>query len=371
MKILLIKLGMEYTPNPEVKHAAIGEVDSIRSMLVGAGHTVNILTKKYYEDDSLHCHNDPIFDLTNTNTNGYDLVFVVNGLIRGNFDDMTDIFNAKQYQIIENADCPVIFALCDVELPLRRLTLTRTDIKCVTQARNVGTLERYLSVNDDLYDFENITYFPFQKFPFLTACIGTHSEQSHENVFMPINDNPEFDLLYGGGFREGRRVGKMLKYYFDWSHYRVGMFGNITEDHFTNHPHNILPNFMPAVPYEKFAEKMNTSLATVYIADESYANLGCVSQRVYECARAGCVMFVDLESDPNMNIFGSSLYLRNSLYVTSPDDVVKKLSKLKNDNMCRKLLIGVIRTHLLEYASHVEFAYNYSLYFDNLLKKNM
>lgn len=356
MNILLLKLGMHYNPYPECKHAALGEVDSIRTLFLKNNHRVDILTDKEYCND--YCKDANTFTIDG-NVAEYDLLVIVNGQITDDIDE----FNRYQYSLINSMQCPAVFILCDLALSLRKMNIIRDDIACVTQAQFTQKLEMDILKNHDLYNFKRIEHFPFQKFPLLT-----------QDVYA-VNNNPTYDLLYGGGFRKGRRTNKMLKYYFDVNEYNynnynnvnAAMFGNINIEMFSNERYSYKPTFLPSVDYDEFPTIMNDSFATVYISDDSYSKYGSYSQRICECAMANCISFIDIESDINKLIFGDSIFLRNTLYVSDIYDVKDKLNMIKCNYEYRALLCRRTLKHLTDDNGLQIFRNFYVYKFNNLI----
>ena len=330
MKILIMKLGMHYRPDPIIKHAALGEVDQIANMFNKSGHSTKIITDEYCNDPKcIPIGSKMLLD-------EFDTLVIINGLVR---PDM-DLFNEMQYDIIDEFDGKVLFCLCDIALPLRKYSIKRDDIICITQAKLIDEVEDFL---DDEYEgvpesyvFEtgNYHHFPFYKFPIMTNEIM-------ESTF-------EYDLMYGGGFREGDRAVDMYEFYFDHLRFDSVMFGNIKESMFDTDKYDIAPEFHEPVHYDNFCEKMSTSMATVIISDPIYKVVGSLTQRIYESILAGCVTFIHDDVDPDHTIYGyHEPRFSDFLYVDDGNELSKKMAKIKNSDWLRRQVNDFARCRIL------------------------
>jgi hypothetical protein len=139
----------------------------------------------------------------------------------------------------------------------------------------------------------------------------------------------EYDLLYGGTFRSGRRQDDMIKYYFGYDD-GVTMFGKIKEKDFSVKKVQDLkhPNYEKAVGYQDFNEKMSTSIATVIIGDKYYKETDDLAQRIYESILAGVVTFIDADYDKTKRVF-TDPELQALLYVNNREEVKQRIDTIK------------------------------------------
>ena len=137
--------------------------------------------------------------------------------------------------------------------------------------------------------------------------------------------NKQYDLIYGGSFRSGRRAKKMLEYFFNRKNINVAMFGSIKLDQFSKYKYDCAPNFIKKVPVEKVVELNNSSIATLIIGDNSYNNT-TITLRVWESLLSDAIVFIDNDFDPQHNILKEDWY-----YVSSGDELESKILELKEN----------------------------------------
>ena len=193
------------------------------------------------------------------------------------------------------------------------IEIVRDDIVYISQPRNV---EKVHSIANKSVSIANVIHYPFEKFPLLTT------------EPMNFNENAEYDLLYGGTFRGGKREKDMIMFYFGLDNYNVTMFGNIKESNFKLNKQNLTPpKFEEPVSYDDFTDKMNKSIATVIIGDKLYKELNDLAQRIYESINAGNIVLIDSTYDYDKLVF-SNPELRKFNYVYTRNDVMDRLDKL-------------------------------------------
>lgn len=348
MNVALIKLGSRISISNLGTSGGTGETLSIIKMLVDGGANVDAYTKVLDKDDKPTTFN--IFNIEDTLDNiknpKYDCLVVLNGNVNyfGGQDDPAQTLN---YKVINNFNGPVFYIMCDGNLFLKQIwnavetkswaskykrediEIVRDDIVYISQPKKtldvLNKARKYVNV-------KNVVHYPFEKFPMLTLD------------YLPFNESPTYDLLYGGTFRNGRREKDMIKFYFGYSdNINVEMFGNITLDHFKQD--RILglnpPNFGKSVKYDLFSQKMNEAVATVIIGDEIYKKLDDLAQRIYESIMVGNVVLIDSSYDFNKRVFNNE-ELRKFCYVDNRLDVEDRLNKLK-DNDFRKYIVELQR----------------------------
>lgn len=352
MKIAVIKLGSRIAISGSGTSGGAGETLSIIKMLTTAGAEVTAYSKVLAKDDA-----PTDFTIKDLETNyeeinscGYDALVVLNGNVNyfGGVDDPSQTLN---YKIINNFKGKVIYVLCDINLILKQIwpsiekkpwasnykkediEITRKDMICISQPRKVAIIdekERKAGIR-----FEKIVHYPLEKFPLLTL---------KDNVYE-FNESPNYDLLYGGTFRSGKREDDMVKFYFDYDpeKYSVEMFGKIEESNFKADliKGKKLPAFGKAVSYDKFPEKMLEARATVIIGDKDYKKSDDLAQRIYESIMIGNVVLIDKTYDYNVRVF-TDPELKAFCYVNNRHNVEDRLEKLK-DNEFRKHIVELQR----------------------------
>lgn len=349
MRVAVIKLGSRISINSVGTSGGTGEALAIINILTNAGVAVDVYTKVSAGDIMPNDFNIYNIETTykNVDVNYYDALIVLNGNVNyfGGVDSPSQTLN---YYFINKLNCPVYYIMCDCNLFLKQvwpsiekkswasnynkkdIEIVRDDIIYVTQAKNTKLVlekaRKYVNIKDAIY-------FPFEKFPMLTLCN------------WPINQNPEYDILYGGTFRSGRREEDMVKFYFGYSpDIKVEMFGNITLDNFNQDKVRNLraPDFGKSVQYDLFSSKMHKAISTVIIGDKIYKKLDDLAQRIYESIMIGNVVFIDSSYDFSKRVFKDKELLEFN-YVNSIKDVEYKLKMLKEDFNFRKHIIDLQR----------------------------
>lgn len=348
MKIALIKLGSRIALSSSGTSGGTGETLSIIKMLTTAGNQVDAYTKVL--DKDLPPKDFNIFDLesnyTTINEKEYDCLVILNGNVNyfGGQDDPSQTLN---YWIINNFKGKVFYILCDCNLLLKQiwpsvskkdwssrynesdLLITRDDIVYISQP--MYTEEVLVKARKANINIKECIHYPFEKFPLLTLD------------FSSFNENPEYDLSYGGTFRNGRREDDMIKFYFGYEpEFKVEMFGKIKIDNFNQDKIQGLsqPIFNKSVSYDEFSSKMNKSLATVIIGDPLYKKWGDLAQRIYESIKIGNVVFIDDSYDFDKRVFNNPI-LRDFNYVSSREDVMNKLKRVKDDIVLRRSILNL------------------------------
>lgn len=272
----------------------------------------------------------------NINSEGYDALIVINGNVNyfGGIDNPSDTLC---YYIINHFNGPVFYMLCDPHILLTQIwksiekkewaskykkediEITRDDIVYISQPRNTKLLKSIVDKKTGI-KIKDIIHFPFENFVYLTS-------DYKENHF-----NYEYDLMYGGTFRSGRRQQDMIKFYFGYpDDIKVKMFGKIKKDDFKKNKYNLrYPEFGKSVSYDNFNDEMSKSLSTVIISDPLYKELDDIAQRVHEGILTGNIVFIDESADRNKIVFGKNPVLSKFSYVKNREDVEKRIRMLNN-----------------------------------------
>jgi hypothetical protein len=290
-----------------------------------------------------------------TDIRDLDCLVVVNGKVNF-FGGAEDRPGMLAYWIINNFKGRVFYIYCDPELQLSQIwniaakkefaknwklgdiEISRKDVIYISQPFMTDLI--YESFGKQNVVPEKIIHFPFEKFP----CMG----QSWGMYEDPLNDSEypyEYDLSYGGTFRNGRREKKMIKYYFGHPEtISVEMFGKIGLDDF-KFPKGIgkdlrAPTFTGSVNYDQFMCKMNKSMSHCVIGDPFYEKIQDIPQRVYESIWASVVTFIDADMDSGNRVYGNDPYLVDYLKVKSREELSSKILELKFDS--------ALRTHIVK-----------------------
>lgn len=338
MKVCVIKIGARICINSKSTSGGTGEALSIIKILTEANIDVDVYTKILAKDEKPIDFKiyDIIDDYNKINDREYDALICINGNL--NYFGGADVpHDTLCFNVINNFKGKVFYFLCDPNLLLKdawnviknkewknnydenNIRITRSDIIYISQPRNLNLLKNIVSKKTKL-NIAEYHHFPFEQFVFLTM--------KDENPIL----NYEYDLIYGGTFRSGKREEDMIKYYLGYpDDIKVKMFGKIKETDFKKNKHNLsYPYFDKAVSYHEFNNEMRTGLATIIIGDPDYKSLEDIAQRTYEGILAGNIVFIDESYDKNKIVFGSNEILSKFCYVNNRNDVIQRLNIIKN-----------------------------------------
>lgn len=354
MKVAVIKLGSRISFNANDTSGGNGEARSIIKILETAGIEVHIFTKLLKKDVLLpqYTWHDISYADEAVKAEQCDALLVINGNVNffGGAEDPEQIMN---YAIINAFPRKVFYAYCDPALTLKQLwpsvekkpwgsnykkehiDIVRSDIIYLSQPYDVEKVQAELGKN--CVQPADILHFPFEQFPCLNEMIPP----------APL-DELEVDLSYGGTMRGGKRINKMLKFYFGHpEEISVEMFGKITVEDFTEHPkvgalakslrH---PLFTGPVKYADMLPKMNKALSHVVIGDPFYEEINDMAQRAYESIWSGVVTFIDSDLDSLRRVYGQDKELADFLYVKTREEVSEKIMLLKTDPQIRQQILS-------------------------------
>lgn len=348
MKIGVIKLGARILWDLD-NSVTSGEAISICKALERGGAEVHVFTKILKKDTlhpSLHWHN--IAESDQADLDMLDLVVVINGNVNffGGAEDREQILN---YSVINNAQCPVVYIMCDPELPLVQIwenvqkkpwgeNYRERDVNIT---RPVHLLSQPFAVDAVRAGWPKkgaplgeVKHFPMERFPYL-------------NEWLEPPAAPTVDLMYGGTARGGRRIPNLYKWYCGLPEdLTVEIFGKIDATDFEKHnkisklPVKRYPTFSGMVKYGDVLPKMQGALAHMVTGDPSYEELDLIPQRVAECIAAGNIVFVDANIDKSRRIYPAGTEAHDFLYVSTQEELIERLRAVKTD--------PTIRAHLRE-----------------------
>lgn len=204
--------------------------------------------------------------------------------------------------------------------------ISNKDITMITQANDLDAHLKEIN-KPKMYQFERnqLKNFSFEKYP----------------VIMPFahvdrNNSPIYDLGYGGTLRGGRRIKKLVKYYFNYpDDISVNLYGKLDDSKLIEQAKKAygddlkLPTFGTTCNFVDNGRVLNQSLATIVIGDEIFERTQTVQQRAYQAMCANVVAFIDEALDKNKEIFGHDNILSRLMYVSNKEDVVKRIYGLK------------------------------------------
>ena len=376
MKVALIKLGCRFSLNSKSKTGGVQEAISIIDMLTTSGIQVDVYDKilngdapsnnkllNIYSIDKVESglFDDDLPYYETVNDQGYDALIVLNGNVTY-FGGEDRPHETKKLIILNEFKGKVFYIIGDFNLILKnnersllakpwihnydghKLSTDRDDIIYISQGKNVEKLFNDInnSSSKNTVHVKEVRYFPIEKFPWFTL----------ENA--SFNESPEFDIIYGGNFRGGRREDDMIKYLFDYDEsIKVKVFGEISEDRFNEKKIKDLrkPLFVSkSYDYLTYCNELRKSKSIVIIGDGKDKLYNKAAARVFESVRMGLVLFIDESLDPNKTIFKNE-ELREFCYVNSREDIEERLKILSNEY--REYLVDLERKDLD--VSYIEY----------------
>ena len=187
------------------------------------------------------------------------------------------------------------------------------------------TIGHVNGVNKDV-----IKYFPF----YLTTLL-------YDNISLsPIYNYPrEFDLYYGGSFRKGNRTDKFIKYFFNNTNIRVGLYGTIESKNFVDIADISRVKFNPPVIQQEIIEENKKGFATIVLSENKYNN-NMLTLRIFESILANMVVFIDEPFDSNHVIYKNYPILEKYVYVNTGKELEDKIIELKTNKELYNAIIN-------------------------------
>ena len=367
MKVALIKLGCRFAFNSKSKTGGVQEAISIIDMLNTAGVEVDVYDKILKGDApspnkmtrviSIDKVDTGLFDeelpyYETVNDQGYDALIVLNGNVTY-FGGEDRPHETKKLIILNEFKGKVFYIIGDFNLFLKdnyrnislkkwsvnyaghNLKTDREDIVYITQGKNVELQKQDLARLTSVVKVKDVVYFPIEKFPWFVL----------NNA--PFNEEPEFDIIYGGNFRGGKREGDMIKFLFGYpEEVKVRVFGEISENRFDKEKIKDLskPEFYSkSFDYLTYCNELHKSKSIVIIGDGKDKLYNKTAARVFESVRMGLVLFIDETLDPDKTVFNNE-ELREFCYVNSREDIINRLRRLSNEY--RKHIVDLERKDL-------------------------
>ena len=362
-KVALIKLGCRFALNSKSKTGGVQEAISIIDMLTTSGIQVDVYDKILKGDEpstnpllniysidkvSTGLFDDPLPYYETVNDQGYDALIVLNGNVTY-FGGEDRPHETKKLIILNEFVGKVFYIIGDFNLILKnneksllakpwvgdyyghKLATDRDDIIYISQGKNTELLFNNInkSSSKSTVHVKEVRYFPIEKFPWFAMDYGK------------FNEEPEFDLIYGGNFRGGSREADMIKFLYGYPNdIKVRVFGAISEHQFNKKKVGDLraPEFnSKSYDYLTYCKELNKSKSIIIIGDGRDKLYNKTAARVFESVRMGLVLFIDKSLDPDKTVFENE-ELKTFCYVNSREDVISRLNQLKDMEFRRKIV---------------------------------
>lgn len=251
----------------------------------------------------------------------------------------------NQYEIINKFKGKILYILTDIVVPPVQLWpkiegrpwgpkykkediwIERQDITIASQAHNKEFLEKLLKA----YPHKEVINLPLWKLPALY------------NNPKRFNQDPEFDLIYGGLNNRKKRYPKILKWFFE-SGAKTGLFGRdlLADKEFVKKlPEKFDAEYLAKVKFGQQVVNFTNfaAKATVVIGDPDYEESQLIPNRFVEGILSSIVCFIDIDLDPDKKLIRNK-ELSDFLYVESVDQLNESLKLLK-DNDYRKRIVDL------------------------------
>lgn len=206
-------------------------------------------------------------------------------------------------------------------------SLEGKDVIMITQAHDIDAhMKNILKPKNYPFKRSEVKNFSFEKYPAIMPF--AHVER---------NESPEFDLGYGGTLRGGRRMKKIVKYYFNYPEgsMKVNLYGKLDDLKLIDlakktYGNDVaMPEFGTTCNFVDNGKVLNKSLATIVIGDDIFEKTSTVQQRAYQAMCANVVAFIDNDLDAKHEVFGHDKLLDKFMYVNNKEDVMKRINGLK------------------------------------------
>lgn len=261
------------------------------------------------------------------NSEKYDAVLVMNSspnFFSGEFNEGV----ISIYKLLAKLHCPIFYLFNDMRLkPPQLWTRVRTkkwniwreeDFKItapvyiVSQFKSIGG--RWLDNLAKRVDLRDVKHVDF----------GVWLLDGYQSKL--IENDGEYDLIYGGSFRGGSREQKFEEFLFG-RRSSVAIYGSMKESQFGNAGDaNGQPEFLRKKVKAADVIKMNAKgFSTIVVGEKGY-NGNIETIRLYEAMLASSVCFIDDDFDSAHEILGNGFS-----YVKSGDEIDEKIALLKSD----------------------------------------
>lgn len=340
----VLKLGSRITWDARDTTGGLGEIKALLELLASKNEfTINVYTKLLKDENTNPIKNINIIDNENINYVDDDILLIACGNVTW-FGGEERAYQLHNFEIINSFKGKIYYIWIDPNLYLKQIwksveskpwgykykreniEITRKDINVISLIHNIDVAyNTFLKGGVEVLK-ENFYHYNFAKYILLDSGLD----------FLESTD---YDLLYMGTFRSGKRQDKMLKFYFDIPNFKVDFIGNTQLKDFKNIKENqIYPNFNSPVKFNDVKYYINKAKASVAIGDKIYNN-NLFTPRVYEAINYSTVCLVDIDLDTNKRFFKSN-ELKSFNYVSSKKDVIQRVEKLKNNDF-RKYIINL------------------------------
>lgn len=356
MKIAIIKLGANFTLDTKRTVGIVsGEAINLARLLADE-HEI-ILTTKITSRSKLDTGH-PNIKLLDTIKDQQEFIDADHLIIWcGYVNFWGGVENAhyiEQWRIINQFKKNISFIYTDTEVPLIQvwdymrtkewakkynkddLWISRNDIRIYTQTTNIDYVKKTITEN---VPYKDIQYIDLWKMP----VIG------NTNPITEINENPKYDIGYGGVANRPKRYPKIIKWFynteFNKKHTSCVYGRDLTKDKvmlrlLEKENDYIQADYIGKAVFGQDTFEFNNEncLATVVIGDPEYEHSGLLPNRYIEAILSNVVAFIDLDLDKNKTIVKNK-ELSDFLYISTNEELSERILMLRNDPEFRHKII--------------------------------
>lgn len=260
----------------------------------------------------------------NADPNKYDAMLVMNS--HANFFGGVKNEGVLQlYQFLAKIKCPIFYLFNDTNLPFTQLwgqikgrtwnTLTEDDVKIdvpfyvISQFNN---LDKFIKdKTEKQIPIQDIRVIDF----------GVWLLQDYKTKY--VNNLGEYDFIYGGSFRGGRREAKFKDFFYNRA-VNTAIYGSMKAKQFkTTTESDIEPNWLGRVNSTEVINTNAKGFSTIIVGEKNYNN-NIETIRLYEAMLANCIVFIDNDFDSEHKILNNDFQ-----YIKSGDEIDSKIKYLK------------------------------------------
>lgn len=269
-----------------------------------------------------------------TDPKSYDAMLVMNS--HANFFGGVKNDGVLQiYQFLAKLSCPIFYLFNDTNLPFCQLwkNIERREWNTLTEAEVKITAPFYV-----ISQFNNLDDFILKKTEpqihveeIRTIDFGTWLLKDYTSKM--VANTGEYDFIYGGSFRGGRREEKFKSYFFNRA-VKTAIYGSMKAKQFkTLTESDVEPEWLGRVNSTEVINTNSKGFSTIVVSEKNYNN-NIETIRLYEAMLANCVTFIDNDFDENHTILNNDFN-----YIKSADEIDTKIRQLKSDPELYKRII--------------------------------
>lgn len=217
---------------------------------------------------------------------------------------------------------------------LDRLNQNKIELKYISRA----CVEKAAAVSDNIILFQpagNSEVKMDKKYPIKNVEVAfnfkvykyiTEAKKDLINDDITIKKEFKSDIIYAGTLRPERV--KVLKQYFDPELFDCSIVVHENSKIKTSKSLEKI-KALPQFSYTQNLEYHSNHLSQLLILDDEHKNK-FVTLRIFDALQSKCPIFIPIEMDKNKKIFEEDIILQDFCYISSKEELQKKIETLKN-----------------------------------------